>query len=77
MAFPDYSYREFEAYSVVWVSYGRVFDFLIQENSNFDSQLVSASLKEWSSRKAALFPLNHIELAIWHLKNYRSELYSL
>ena len=51
-------------------------EFLIQENSSFNSERVLASLKDWSARKEAMFPLNHIEVAVKHLQSYHYELYT-
>ncbi len=49
-------------------------DFLIEENQTFDSALISQKL--WSERKKDMFPRQHVELAIHHLSNSKSQLYS-
>jgi hypothetical protein len=49
-------------------------DMLIEENQSFDTAIISQKL--WSDRKKDMFPQKHVDLAILHLSNYRSKLYS-
>ncbi len=49
-------------------------DLLIEENQSFDNTLISQRL--WSDRKKDMFPQQHIDLAIKHLSNQKSKLYS-
>jgi O-acetyl-ADP-ribose deacetylase (regulator of RNase III) len=49
-------------------------DFLIEENQTFNPELISQKL--WSERKKDMFPRQHVELAIHHLSNSKSQLYS-
>jgi hypothetical protein len=48
-------------------------DFIISENSNFDTEAIIEKL--WSERKKTIFQKRHIEMAIEHLTQYQNDLY--
>lgn len=48
-------------------------DFLIKECGSFEAAVIEEKL--WSERKKALFPAQHIALAIDHLRQYSRQLY--
>lgn len=43
-------------------------DFLINETGQTDSQASMNAINHWSARKNAMFPIEHVRLAVEHLR---------
>lgn len=46
-------------------------DFLAQENNTLAASFIREKIEEWSDRKKIMFPVNHIQLAIDHLSDFK------
>jgi len=47
-------------------------DYLINETGNSDPQVLSGAIRQWSARKADMFPPEHVRLAAEHLHLLRN-----